>query len=166
MAYNVLDIARYVINYANEKEAPISNLKLQKVIYYIQAVFLVEKGEKCFNEDILNWSYGPVVQEVYNEYRVNGNKNIERQDEYSTIELNKSTGTIDFITKKFKDEIINECDKKIIKKVVDNYSDSNAFDLVKKTHKEGPWSNSKQNDIIDTKDIKSYYLKNRERLYR
>ena len=49
---------------------------------------------------------------------------------------------------------------------MDNYSDSNAFDLVKKTHKEGPWSNSKQNDIIDTKDIKSYYLKNRERLYR
>lgn len=33
--YNVLDVSRYVINYSNEKDSGISNLKLQKILYFI-----------------------------------------------------------------------------------------------------------------------------------
>ena len=35
--YNVLDVCRHVINYSNEKDYGISNLKLQKILYFIQA---------------------------------------------------------------------------------------------------------------------------------
>ena len=37
MGYDVLEVCRHVINYSNEKEYGISNLKLQKVLYFIQA---------------------------------------------------------------------------------------------------------------------------------
>ena len=41
MSYDVLEVCRHVINYSNEKEYGISNLKLQKVLYFIQSYFLI-----------------------------------------------------------------------------------------------------------------------------
>ena len=35
MAYKVLDVARYIINYSNKMEYGISNLKLQKLLYFV-----------------------------------------------------------------------------------------------------------------------------------
>ena len=36
----VLDVARYIINYSNEKNYSISNLKLQKLLYLWSSVHL------------------------------------------------------------------------------------------------------------------------------
>ena len=49
---NVLDVCRYIINYSNKKDYVISNLKLQKILYFTQAFFLMNKenGEPCFTE--------------------------------------------------------------------------------------------------------------------
>lgn len=51
MGYDVLEVCRHVINYSNEKEYGISNLKLQKVLYFIQAYFLIDKTKNapCFD---------------------------------------------------------------------------------------------------------------------
>ena len=46
MSYKVLDVCRHVINYSNEHDYGISNLKLQKVLYFIQAYFLYKKLTK------------------------------------------------------------------------------------------------------------------------
>lgn len=43
MGYKVLDICRHIINYSNEKDYGISNLKLQKVLYFVQAYFLIQR---------------------------------------------------------------------------------------------------------------------------
>ena len=43
MSYRVLDVCRHVINYSNKHDYGISNLKLQKVLYFIQAYFLITK---------------------------------------------------------------------------------------------------------------------------
>lgn len=166
MVNKVLDIARYVINYANDKNTSISNLQLQKIIYYIQAAFLVEKNKKCFEEDILNWTYGPVVQEVYNEFRVYGNSPIEIQKNYLELELDKKTGRINFKTKLFNDDVINELDRELINKVVDAYSKKTPFELVKKTHSEAPWRNTKQNEVINTDSIRDFYAVETEKLYK
>ena len=40
MSYDVLEICRHVINYSNEKDYGISNLKLQKVLYLIQDIII------------------------------------------------------------------------------------------------------------------------------
>ena len=56
--YNALDIARYIINYSIDNSYPVSNLKLQKLLYYVQANFLVNKNKQCFYQEILNWDYG------------------------------------------------------------------------------------------------------------
>ena len=43
--YDVLDIARFVINYCNDREYDISNLRLQKLLYFIQAYYLGLKNK-------------------------------------------------------------------------------------------------------------------------
>ena len=52
MSYDVLEVCRHVINYSNEQDYGISNLKLQKVLYLIQAYFLIDKTKNasCFDD--------------------------------------------------------------------------------------------------------------------
>jgi uncharacterized phage-associated protein len=62
------EVAKYVI-----KSLPVDNLKLQKLLYYSQAVYLVLHDKKpLFPEDIEAWDYGPVVPPVYREYKPHG----------------------------------------------------------------------------------------------
>ena len=72
----VLDFCRFIINYSNEQEYDISNLKLQKLLYFVQAYFLISIHELCFEEGIEAWDFGPVVSEAYHEYKRYGNMDI------------------------------------------------------------------------------------------
>ena len=74
--YSALDVLKYIIKRCNENGYTISNLKLQKILYFVQAEFLVCTGRVCFPENIQAWDFGPVVSEVYHRYKVYGSANI------------------------------------------------------------------------------------------
>lgn len=65
--YSALNIAKYIIDKCTNDKCPISNLQLQKILYYIQREFL-QQGAKAFSEEIEAWQFGPVVPEVYKQY--------------------------------------------------------------------------------------------------
>ena len=68
MAYKALDIANKIISKTDlEHGDTISNLKLQKMMYYRQGFHLAYFGTPLFDEDIVAWQYGPVVPSVYKE---------------------------------------------------------------------------------------------------
>lgn len=165
--YNALDVAQYVINYAIEQGKPVSNLKLQKILYYIQAAFLVEKGVPCFKEQILNWRHGPVVKEVYDEYKDYANNEIsDIQKGYYKLLLDKNN--LKFVTKfeEFEQSKISEEDKKLINKVIDSYLNIDAWELVRRTHLEDPWGKeSERNGNISTDSIKNYFKTNKNKIY-
>lgn len=50
--YSALEVARHIINYANSNDQLLSNLKLQKLLYFVQAEFLISQGRTCFTDDI------------------------------------------------------------------------------------------------------------------
>ena len=52
-----------------KSSTPISNLKLQKLLYYVQGWSLALKGEQAFYELIEAWAHGPVVPAAFYEYR-------------------------------------------------------------------------------------------------
>lgn len=58
----------------------ISNLKLQKLLYYCQAYSLALTGEPMFAEEIEAWPYGPVVPSVYRSYKQYGRYDIPLAD--------------------------------------------------------------------------------------
>ena len=67
MAYPVLSIANKILAYgaaANDEGELFSNMKLQKLLYYVQGFHIAVFNRPLFNEDIEAWMYGPVVPEI------------------------------------------------------------------------------------------------------
>lgn len=161
--YKAISVAKYIINYSNSIDSPISNLKLQKLLYYVQAAFLVEDDKKCFDDEIVAWAFGPVVPEVYQVYRVFGRKNIPQQEDEKEAYLDLEKMKIVYRSV----QAIKEHDAGIIKRVVDAYAQiENPYELVRKTHEESPWENTEINEKISCKKIKQFYTENPEKIYR
>ena len=89
MLYDVLDISRHIINYSDEKDYGVSNLKLQKLLYFVQGNFLRVLKRACFYEEIEAWKYGPVIPEVYSEFKMFGSNDIPRITHYNYFESNR-----------------------------------------------------------------------------
>lgn len=138
MSYRVLDVCRHVINYSNDRDYGISNLKLQKVLYFIQAYFLIEKKDHtpCFEEKIEAWNFGPVVPKAYLEYKQYGNGDIPTIKSYIVLDEDNIWNSKRV---KFKDMAITAEDKALIDKVVDKFADYTATDLVSLTHRQSLW---------------------------
>lgn len=155
--YNVLDVCRHVINYSNNQDYGISNLKLQKVLYFIQAYFLISTPEACFAEQIEAWDFGPVVPEAYHEYKQYGSGDIPYITSYIQFDEEDiwNSASIDF-----SDNIISDDDKKLIDMVVDKFSEYSATDLVTLTHRQAPWKDAYvrgMNNAIKNESIKEYF---------
>lgn len=160
--YNVIDVSSYIINYSNQINHPINNLKLQKLLYYVQAATLVETGRKCFNSKIIAWQFGPVIPEAYYYYEEYGRNNIPNQDGYKTIKLDNKTLRMSYAQPVEIDYTI----KRIIRNVVDSYLNiTNPLELSKKARKEGPWKTTPLNQEIKCSNIGEYYKKQPRLIY-
>ena len=145
--YSVLDVARYVIARSNRAGA-ISNLKLQKVLYFIQAEFLVVQNMPCFAEQIEAWDFGPVVPVVYYRYRIYGGAAIPLLQDDGFCPFNRRD-------KKLADGVIDECAK---------YSAAGLTDIV---HRQTPWREAyRRGRIITNESLKEFFKGNEnERTY-
>lgn len=161
--YNAIEVACYIINYCNDNRIEISNLKLQKILYYVQAASLVEIGDKCFSDPIIAWQYGPVITSVYYRYNLYGGDPIPKQETFKKISFDKDKMTI----KLTDSEGITPNFKFIIYKVIEAYKNvHNPFYLVRKTHSEQPWADTSINKEIDVEKIRTYYSKNPDKIYK
>lgn len=70
--YDIKDVVEYIRYRTEEIGSIINNLKLQKVLYFLQAEFLIHFGYPCFTELIEAWDFGPVIPCVYHHYKVYG----------------------------------------------------------------------------------------------
>ena len=62
--YDALEVAKYVINKCTVENYPVSNLQLQKILYFLQKKYLIQQGRRLFKDAIEAWQFGPVVSEV------------------------------------------------------------------------------------------------------
>ena len=70
MMLNCFDIAQYFLAQADEDAGDLmSNLKLQKLVYYAQGCALALLDRPLFPEAIEAWAHGPVVPALYHEYK-------------------------------------------------------------------------------------------------
>jgi uncharacterized phage-associated protein len=74
---SALDVAKYFISFnTGGEDDDISNMKLQKLLYFAQGHSLARFGEPLFRDPIEAWEHGPVVRDVYVKYRGYGNRPI------------------------------------------------------------------------------------------
>lgn len=126
--YSAIDVAQYLIRKCTLDGVPISNLQLQKILYYVQVYFLKKENRALFEDDIEAWALGPVVRDVYTRYCGYGSAEIYETDDPS----------IEFTEKEMEimDSIVEE--KRSIK----------TWDLVNATHELGkPWDIVYKNGI-------------------
>ncbi|HCN53852.1 MAG TPA: hypothetical protein DIS88_08710 [Prevotella sp.] len=156
--YNALDVSRYIINYSNDKNYGISNLKLQKILYFVQAYFLTstEDHHPCFSDTIEAWNFGPVVPSVYHEFKQYGAGDIPSIQSYINFD---SSNVWNSERVEYKNYISQE-DQDRINAVVDKFSDYSASDLVALTHRQSPWIDAYapyRNNEITNEAIRKYF---------
>lgn len=108
-------IAKYIIAKCYSLSNPISNLKLQKMLYFTWVDYYKKTSSTLFYNEICAWQLGPVVPDVYYEYCSYGGRPI-CNDYYSSISGNDSV---------------------ILDEIVKNYINVPASILVNKTHRPG-----------------------------
>ena len=156
--YNVMDVARVIVNYSIEIGKPVSNLKLQKLLYFVQVAFIREYGEPCFEEPIVHWRHGPVVESVYQKYKSYGAENItDKELEYYSFHFNLQTMSFTTEHNVYNENIFKFRDLSLIKYIVERYKDVSPWEMVELTHKEEPWKNTERNEEITISMIKRYY---------
>jgi len=97
--YNAQDIGNYFLWKAQEgNQELLSNMKLQKLLYYAQGLYLVLNNTPLFEEKIEAWTYGPVVPTLYHRYKELGANGIPADPQFDP-------SLIDQETKDFLDEI-------------------------------------------------------------
>lgn len=137
--YSAVSVANYIIAHASN----VTNLKLQKMLYYIQGFALVRLGHELFRDYIEAWTYGPVVPTVYETFKEWGSCTIGQVVPAEEIESP--------IIRSFLDGLI---------RTMEPYSGS---DLVAMTHKsDTPWSQVWRGGlgrccIIPSELIRSYF---------
>ena len=69
--------AYYIINYFNEKQIPVSHLKLQKLMYFLEAIYMtVTDSDRLYDSEFYAWNYGPVSKELYAKFKKYGSFSI------------------------------------------------------------------------------------------
>lgn len=165
MAYDVLKVSQYVVNYSIQQGMAVTNLKLQKILYYIQAAFLIEYNEPCFNERIEHWRHGPVVPTVYSKFKSFLDKEIDiLQDEINELCIDKNGELAVKVIRYNEDDFYIE-DISLMNDIIECYRNITPWEMVTRTHSERPWQNTGPNEIITHELIKDYFDYNRERIY-
>jgi len=138
--YSALDVARCLLFLAKDKNIEITNLKLQKLLYFCEAYYMCVTGEPhMFEEDFNALTFGPVVLKVYNKYKTWLSFPIEVDDEDNCMIFEISPEN-------------NEKYKETISSVLEKFGPLKASQLVALTHMNGsPWDEvwKKNNETSD-----------------
>lgn len=66
------DLASYIINRSIDAGQPVSNLKLQKMMYFINLLYIQRTGQFLIEDIVQNpfeaWQFGPVIENVYDRF--------------------------------------------------------------------------------------------------
>lgn len=135
--YNVMDVANYVVQHFIEKNHPIPNLLLLKILYYLQADSLRKDYVPLFNEAIEKWGYGPVVPEVYSNFKSYGAAPITSTMKYVLVNDDGSWKLINPAKRELEKQDIVQINA--LADEIYNHFGQNPFLLVNKTHKEPMW---------------------------
>lgn len=64
-SYTAMGIAKYVVDKCYKDNKPVSNLQLQKMLYFLQLTFIKGYDSPLFDDTFEAWQYGPVIRDVY-----------------------------------------------------------------------------------------------------
>lgn len=124
-----------------QSQARVDHLKLQKLLYFAQAIKLAVDDEPLFDERIEAWPLGPVVPLVYQEFKQHGADWIGRDH-----------GSCEGISPE---------NEEFLRQIWLEFGKYTATQLVELTHKHAPWRLAKEQGKkeIEQDSMKVFYKK-------
>ncbi len=120
--YSAAQVAAAFVELVNEHGDFVSNLKLQKLLYYSQGWNLAYHGEPLFPERLEAWVHGPACPAVYHEFKRFG---------FKPIELDVPRGTTPPELREHVEDVWRA------------YGALSGLDLEVLSHRESPWRNAR-----------------------
>lgn len=120
----------------------ISNLRLNKFLYYVYGIYLATKDKRPWSEKVVASDYGPLFPSIYKEFKIYGPKRIK----YPILRASSDV-----------DDEINS----IIDDVLSSFGHLTDAELIARTHNERtPWAHYYQPGnftVIEDETIKEYF---------
>lgn len=139
---NAQNVAELFLSWANKDGELITNLKMQKLLYYAQAWHLVNFDKRLFEDPIEAWDLGPVIPQVYRSFKKFRHGPIEHK------ENGNEEGSF------------SEKQLSYLREFYNTYIGFKAHELVNMTHNEQPWNTAfETGSDIDSDEMKAYYVK-------
>jgi uncharacterized phage-associated protein len=133
------DVARYFLALVDEDAGDsLSNLKLQKLVYYAQGFHLALYDAPLFPERIEAWKHGPVVPPLYHELKQFGAGSVKLDGEVDRDKFSKEVGGL-------------------LDEVYSVYGQFSALRLRSITHQEPPWQQTADGAVISHEFMKDYF---------
>jgi uncharacterized phage-associated protein len=131
VAYDVRAIANFVLDLAQQDGREVSNLVVNKVVYFLHAHYLVQFGEPLVSAKVEAWDFGPVFRELYKEFKKFEKGPIKKRAQ----RLSANTGEPEICEYKFSHE-----DGEFLASLTKRYVQLSPTALVALSHeKGGPW---------------------------
>lgn len=133
------DVARYFLALVDEDAGDsLTNLKLQKLVYYAQGFHLALYDEPLFPERIEAWKHGPVIPELYHALKQFGAEPVKLDWE---VDPEKYTSEV----------------KELLDEIYSVYGQYSALRLRGITHQEPPWQQTADGATISLELMKDYF---------
>jgi uncharacterized phage-associated protein len=134
------DVADYFLTLIEEDSGDnISNLKLQKLVYYAQGFHLaLHDGQPLFEDTIEAWTHGPVVPALYHRYKVYGPGAIPPPESLDASKFDEAT-------------------RDLLEEVWKVYGQFSAWKLRDMIHEEPPWKESPPGSPISQESMGVYF---------
>lgn len=137
-------IADFFIDFSQNHGDCLTNLKLQKLVYYAQAWYLGINGSSLIESDFQAWVHGPVCPSLYRRFKKYGWNPISEHPEEVSIPDNI---------------------REHLTEVFDVYGQYSGYQLEQMTHAESPWMSARgdiplddaSNAIISKQSMQDFY---------
>lgn len=136
---NCHNIAKYFLALVDEGVGDsLSNLKLQKLVYYAQGFHLATYGSPLFSEPLMAWEHGPVVPALYRSFKQHGAEPIPPDEYFDPTTLDAQV-------------------RELLEDVYSVYGQFSASKLRNMTHEEPPWKLAPAGGEISLDVMKEYF---------
>lgn len=141
--YSAREVAHHIVDLCARESEPVSNLQLQKILYFVQQQYARETGGLLFDDSFEAWQYGPVQPGVYREYASLGGAKIRKVYGGSVLASDATAScVVDSVTRRWRSQ--------------------NPWRLVDATHVKGsPWDRTYRGGLGNHHVIdNAYFLDN------
>ncbi|MCI1134799.1 DUF4065 domain-containing protein [Enterococcus gallinarum] len=127
----------------------LTQMKLHKLMYYAQGVFLALFSQRLFDEELLAWKHGSVVRSIYDRFQgqkeLDTDINMDQMEDYENIALDDNS-------------------RMTLEAVYEQFASFSAGQLRNMTHDETPWKEAwakgEGTSPIDDNTIEEYFKDN------